>query len=154
MSCGVHAHNAITYITKQLSEFKIPIAFRKAYMPEGFHLQRCFFYCTCLPRNFTILNTSKCFRNLFVIFVEKQRQSCQVHTEYLLHHKLLLRPSLGFVRFNEVKPPAQCFLLPFVNFGSTSFSWGSVLQCSLYHCSAISFFLSVQLLQEQQSVLQ
>lgn len=118
-----------------------------------FHLQRCF-YCTCLPRNSTVLNTSKCLRNLFVIFVEKQRQSYQVHTEYLLHCKLLLRPSLGFVRFNEVKPSAQCFLLSFVNFGSTSFSWGSALQRSLYHCNAISFSLSVQLLQEQQSLLQ
>lgn len=42
MGCAVHAHNAIVYITKQLSEFKIPIAFRKAYMPGGFPFAEMF----------------------------------------------------------------------------------------------------------------
>lgn len=98
------------------------------------HFQRRFFYCTYSHSNFTVLNTSKRFRNLFVIFVGKQRQSCQVHTEHLLHCKRVLRPSLGFVRFNEAKPPVQCSLLPLVSF------WQHILQLG-QHASVLSLSL-------------
>lgn len=98
IGCSFHAPRAIAYITKQLSVFKIPIAFWRCICLGVSHLKRCLFYCTLQPNNFTILNTLRCFRKILVIFVEKQRQSFQLQAEYLFNTKLLLRLNLGFMQ--------------------------------------------------------